>query len=77
MALQLSKEERREVTARLCTDSLLHYARAIDPEYLLAPHIRKIADALEGVASGRIKRLILNLPPRHGKTRLTSELFTA
>jgi predicted phage terminase large subunit-like protein len=33
--------------------------------------------ALEELEAGRIRRLIINLPPRHGKTQLASKMFTA
>jgi predicted phage terminase large subunit-like protein len=36
-----------------------------------------IAAALEELEAGRIKRLIISLPPRHGKTQLASKMFPA
>ena len=45
--------------------------------YEVARHHRVIAAALEEVEAGRIKRLIISCPPRHGKTRLASMLFPA
>ena len=36
-----------------------------------------ICAALEELEAGRMRRLIINLPPRHGKTKLASQLFTA
>ena len=36
-----------------------------------------ISVALEELEAGRIKRLIINLPPRHGKTELASKKFVA
>lgn len=38
---------------------------------------RAIAAALEEVEAGRLKRLILTLPPRHGKSQLTSRALPA
>jgi len=40
-------------------------------------HHRVIAAALEEVEAGRIKRLIISCPPRHGKSELASRLFPA
>lgn len=51
-----------------------------DPDLSLyhdAPHHRLIADKLERVAAGEIKRLIINCPPRAGKSELASKLFPA
>ena len=40
-----------------------------------AKHHRVIAKALEQVAKGKIKRLIVTLPPRHGKSEMISRRF--
>ena len=40
-----------------------------------ARHHRAIALALEKVAKGKIKRLIVTLPPRHGKSEMISRRF--
>ncbi len=56
-------------------DDLLAYARYIQPRYETPRHIKIIADKLTHVASGKIKRLIINMPPQHGKTEICSKLF--
>ena len=61
----------------LCQRSLLAYAISQWHGYTPAPHHRKIADALERVARGECKRLIIAMPPRHGKSMLASEYFPA
>jgi len=40
-------------------------------------HHRLLADALERVERGELKRLIVNMPPRHGKSELVSVNFPA
>lgn len=45
------------------------------PNYLFSPHNEKIIEKLQAVEAGVIRRLIITMPPRHGKTMLTSELF--
>lgn len=40
-----------------------------------APHLRLISDYLEQVAAGRLNRLQVNVPPRHGKTHLVGHYF--
>lgn len=47
------------------------------PGYKIAAHHRRIAAALEAVERGEITRLIINMPPRHGKSMLASEYFPA
>lgn len=57
--------------------SLIGYAAAQFPRYHAAPHHRLIAKKLEAVERGQIKRLIISMPPRHGKSMLASEFFPA
>jgi len=47
------------------------------PAYEWAPHHLLVCDALERVARGECKRLIITMPPRHGKSMLCSEYFPA
>jgi len=61
----------------ICHKSLIAYAMAQSPEYRAADHHRLIAEALERVKDGTCTRLIINMPPRHGKSMLVSEFFPA
>src|SRR4029077_2535474 len=45
--------------------------------YITAKHHRAIAAAFEQVEQGKITRLIINVPPRHGKSQLSSRMFPA
>ena len=45
--------------------------------YEAVRHHEVIAHALEAVEAGLIRRLIINCPPRHGKSELASRLFPA
>jgi predicted phage terminase large subunit-like protein len=56
-------------------DDLLAYAPYIEPTFLAPDHIKLIAKHLKAVEAGRIKRLIVNMPPRHGKSNLISKIF--
>ena len=57
--------------------SLLEYARFQMPEYQTPAHIKLLAHKLEEVERGNIKRLAIFMPPRHGKSQLTSQFFPA
>ena len=57
--------------------SLVAYCKRVQPGYKAPPHIMKLADALERVERGELKRLIVAMPPRHGKSETTSKLFPA
>lgn len=62
---------------QLCRKSLVGYSIAQWPGYMPAAHHRLIADALQRVAAGTCKRLMINMPPRHGKSMEASEFFPA
>jgi hypothetical protein len=66
----------QEILGLAATD-LACYAVATHPGFELARHTRAIIDKLEAVEHGKIKRLMIFLPPRHGKSMLTSEIFPA
>ena len=61
----------------LARAKLLQFCRYMSPQYEVAGHHRVVADALERVARGECKRLMLFLPPRHGKSFLASTHFPA
>lgn len=63
---------RRKARARL-----LDFASYTNPAYQPAPHHALIAEALERVMRGETKRLMIAMPPRHGKSELASRRFPA
>jgi predicted phage terminase large subunit-like protein len=48
-----------------------------NPSYKYAPHIKMLASKLIDVAAGRIDRLMVTMPPQHGKSEITSKYFPA
>lgn len=55
-----------------------HFFRAVyGLEFVFASHHDEIITALERVASGDVTRLIINVPPRYGKTEIAVKLFVA
>jgi predicted phage terminase large subunit-like protein len=56
---------------------LIAYAAYQWPGYTDAHHHRLIARHLEAVERGEIQRLMITMPPRHGKSMLASEFFPA
>lgn len=61
--------------AALARQSLICYSIAQWSGYRPADHHRLISDALERVCNGTCKRLMIQMPPRHGKSMLASEFF--
>ena len=60
-----------------CRGGFLTFVRAIWPEFTTGSHHELVAKKLERVASGELKRLIVNMPPRHTKSEFASFLFPA
>src|SRR5690348_8171115 len=62
---------------RAARSGLLAFAGYTNSVYQPAPHHTLIAEKLEAVARGEIKRLMICMPPRHGKSELASRRFPA
>ena len=60
-----------------CQGSFLDFVRAMWPEFITGKHHEIITEKLERVAKGELKRLIVNMPPRHTKSEFASYLFPA
>jgi predicted phage terminase large subunit-like protein len=57
--------------------SLPVYARLQWPSYKLGQHLLVMAAALERLERGEIDRLLIQMPPRHGKSMMASQFFPA
>ena len=68
--LQLETQER-------ATSNFLDFCKYVWPEMIVGEHHRRIAKALDRVVSGQCKRLMIAMPPRHGKSQMGSYLFPA
>jgi predicted phage terminase large subunit-like protein len=55
----------------------LAFVKEIWPDFICGRHHEIMADAFNRVANGQLKRLIINMPPRHGKSELGSYLLPA
>lgn len=64
-------------TRRAARASLLDFTRYTFPDYQVSWHHRVIAHFLDLVLAGAIPRLIVTLPPQHGKTELVSRRLPA
>ena len=62
---------------RKARQQLIDFTRYTNPKYEIAGLHRTIAGALDDVLSGKIDRLQLKIPPRHGKSELASRNFPA
>lgn len=60
---------------RAAEQSFEGFVRFLFPTYRLAPFQLEIIKALDDVEKGKIFQLMINMPPRHGKSFLCTELF--
>ena len=68
----------RELLARRQAHaSVLEFACLTHHNFIIGEHHRKICDALMQVEAGEIDRLMVFMPPRHGKSELISVRFPA
>lgn len=62
---------------QLARRRLLAFTEVTNPAYVPASHHHRIAEKLEAVERGEIDRLMIFMPPRHGKSELASKRFPA
>ena len=58
-------------------DKFLKFVKYVWPSFIAGDHHKIFGDKLERVARGELKRLIVNMPPRHTKSEFASYLFPA
>src|SRR5262249_33744407 len=75
--LGLEKAAQRESQRRASARSLIDFTCYTNLRYEPAGLHRQIAEQLERVEHGEIDRLMLLVPPRHGKSELASRRFPA
>ena len=69
-----AEEHKRKNAAR--TD-MIEFAKTVYPGFKVGPHHRKLAKLFTRVINGELKRLIINIAPRMGKSEFSSYLFPA
>lgn len=70
---ELETREEREK----CQTDFMAFVGQVWPDFIHGRHHEKMARAFEDVASGKCKRLIINMPPRHTKSEFASYLLPA
>ena len=77
--MELTKGQivRELLSRREASGSLMSFVEYTMPSYRAARHHRLIAEKLEAVERGEIKRLMIFCPPRSGKSQLASRHFPA
>ena len=70
---KLLEEDKKEK----CRENFMPFVKEMWSAFIAGRHHKIMADAFERVANGSLKRLIINMPPRHTKSEFASYLFPA
>ena len=73
LILKSKLEEKREKAQ----GDFITFVKSVWPDFVEGKHHKIYADKLNRIASGELKRLIVNMPPRHTKSEFASHLFPA
>ena len=72
--LQVKKNRKRTHNAK---ENFLDFVKYMWPHFVEGTHHRIIAEKFDNIAKGKLKRLIVNMPPRHTKSEFASYLLPA
>lgn len=75
--IQLHAEYMRQTALVEARNHLIPFCHHVMEDFRSPRHIRAIADLLERAEAGEVDRIIITMPPRHGKSRIVSNLFPA
>jgi predicted phage terminase large subunit-like protein len=76
-ALELLSEIESRKKREAAQKDFLEFVKVMWPEFIHGSHHAKMAKAFERVARGELKRLIINMPPRHTKSEFASNMLPA
>ena len=68
--------EKKEKIEKISND-FMSFVKEMWPEFIEGRHHKEIADKFNDIANKKIKRLIINMPPRHTKSEFSSFLLPA
>ena len=72
---ELITEARKLGTREKAKNDFMAYVKYVWPNFIHGRHHEKMARAFERVANSEVKRLIINMPPRHTKSEFASYLL--
>ena len=75
--LALTEAKKKLDIREKAENKFMSFAHYVYDNFIEGKHHRVIAEKLEKVARGEIKRLIINMPPRHSKSEFASYLMPA
>ena len=73
LLLKKAISDKQEATQK----DFLKFTKTVWPDFIEGKHHQIYAEKLNRIANGELKRLIVNMPPRHTKSEFASYLFPA
>jgi predicted phage terminase large subunit-like protein len=77
LMLKLELRQKELDTSAKAKENFLDFVRAVWPEFISGYHHQKIAEKFQQIKDKKLKRLIVNMPPRHTKSEFASYLLPA
>ena len=75
--LEMAQQYQDALTREKCQKNFLDFVRTMWPGFIHGRHHAVMAKKFEAIAEGKLKRLIINMPPRHTKSEFASYLLPA
>jgi predicted phage terminase large subunit-like protein len=75
--LTMAQAYMESVTREKATVSFMEFVKVMWPGFIHGRHHALMAKKFEDIANGKIKRLIINMPPRHTKSEFASYMLPA
>ena len=75
--LALVDKIKKAETRENCQSEYIPFVKSVWPAFIEGRHHEIMGEAFERVARGELKRLIINMPPRHTKSEFASYLLPA
>ena len=73
MAIKLAEKKKGSQVKK----DFMSFVKHVWPEFIEGSHHKIVAEKFNQIAEGKIKRLIINMPPRHTKSEFSSYLLPA
>jgi hypothetical protein len=75
--LEMAQQYQDALIREKCQTNFLEFVKAMWPGFIHGRHHAVMAKKFEAIVEGKLKRLIINMPPRHTKSEFASYLLPA
>ena len=76
LALYMAKWKEKKKESQI-KDDFMSFVKHVWPDFIEGSHHKRVAKKFNDIANGKIKRVIINMAPRHTKSEFASYLLPA